>query len=171
MSKSGLLNSKESVRHALQITSSCIDGCVLRVVRAGAGEAPPTSNRFFVFLQWPEVETLGITIVSGDMWRDEEVAHTLRLLEIVGRADIPVVPGAIFPLIDREEMILRWEAIYGKVSYKGAWNRKATGDGVRGFYHGPYEVPKLVEGNPTTKPSDEGAAHFIIRWSTSTRMK
>ena len=66
-------------------------------------------------------------------------------------------------MINREETILRWETIYGKVSYKGAWNRKPLGDGVRGLYHGPYEVPKLVEGNPTTKPSDEDAAHFIIR--------
>ena len=41
---------------------------------------------------------LGITVVSGDQWRDEEVAHTLRLLEIIGRTDIPVVPGAVFPL-------------------------------------------------------------------------
>ena len=69
------------------------------------------------------------------MWRDEEVAHTLRMLEIVGRTDIPVVPGAVFPLINREESMLRWEALYGKVSYKGAWNRKPLGDGIRGVYH------------------------------------
>jgi len=127
------------------------------------GPATTDQQSILVFLQSPEVETLGITVVSGDMWRDEEVAHTLRLLEIVGRTDIPVVPGAVFPLINREDSILRWETLYGKVSYKGAWNRKAIGDGVRGFYHGPYEVPTLVEGNPTTKPSDEDAAHFIIR--------
>ena len=127
------------------------------------GPATTDQQSILVFLQSPEVETLGITIVSGDMWRDEEVAHTLRLLEIVGRTDIPVVPGAIFPLINNEEAMLRWEKIYGKVSYKGAWNRKPTGDGVRGDYHGPYEVPKLVEGNPTTKAAEEDAAHFIIR--------
>ena len=46
---------------------------------------------------------------------------------------------------------------------KGAWNRVATGDGRRGKYHGPYEVPDLVEGNPTTKAANEDAAHFIIR--------
>jgi purine nucleosidase len=127
------------------------------------GPATTDQQSMLVFIQSPEVETLGITIVSGDMWRDEEVAHTLRMLEIVGRTDIPVVPGAIFPLINREESILRWERLYGKVSYKGAWNRKSTGDGVRGVYHGPYEVPTLPEGNPTTKPADEDAAHFIIR--------
>jgi purine nucleosidase len=80
------------------------------------GPATTDQQSILVFLQSPEVETLGITIVSGDMWRDEEVAHTLRMLEIVGRTDIPVVPGAVFPLINREELILRWEQLYGKVS-------------------------------------------------------
>jgi purine nucleosidase len=127
------------------------------------GPATTDQQSILVFLQSPEVETLGITVVSGDMWRDEEVAHTLRMLEIVGRTDVPVVPGAVFPLINREEMILRWEQLYGKVSYKGAWNRKPLGDGIRGVYHGPYDVPQLVEGNPTTKPVEEDAAHFIIR--------
>jgi len=56
-----------------------------------------------VMIQSPQVEVLGITVVSGDQWRDEEVAHTLRLLEIMGRTDIPVVPGAAFPLVRRRE--------------------------------------------------------------------
>jgi len=127
------------------------------------GPATTDQQSILVFLQSPQVETLGITVVSGDQWRDEEVAHTLRLLEIIGRTDIPVVPGAVFPLINRMEMIERWEQLYGKVNYQGAWNKKPTGSGVRGKFHGPYEVPDLVEGNPTTKPSDEDAAHFIIR--------
>ena len=80
------------------------------------GPATTDQQSILVFLQSPEVDILGITVVSGDMWRDEEVAHTLRMLELVGRTDIPVVPGAVFPLINREEMILRWEQLYGKVS-------------------------------------------------------
>jgi inosine-uridine nucleoside N-ribohydrolase len=127
------------------------------------GPATTDQQSMIVLLQSPQVETLGITIVSGDQWRDEEVAHTLRMLEIIGRTDVPVYPGAVFPLINRLETIERWESLYGKVAYKGAWNRKATGDGVRGTFHGPYEVPDLVEGNPTTKAADEDAAHFIIR--------
>ena len=55
------------------------------------GPATTDQQSILVFLQSPDVETLGITVVSGDMWRDEEVAHTLRMLEIVGRTDIPVV--------------------------------------------------------------------------------
>nr|MDP9148299.1 nucleoside hydrolase [Acidobacteriota bacterium] len=52
-----------------------------------------------VLIQSRQVEVLGITVVSGDQWRDEEVAHTLRFLEIIGRTDIPVMSGAAFPLV------------------------------------------------------------------------
>jgi purine nucleosidase len=127
------------------------------------GPATTDQQSILVFVQSPEVQTLGITVVSGDMWRDEEMAHTLRMLEIIGRTDIPVVPGAVYPLINRMELIERWEGIYGKVRYQGAWNRNPTGDGQRGVFHGPYEVPQLKEGNPTTKPITEDAAHFIVR--------
>ena len=127
------------------------------------GPATTDQQSMIVLLQSPGVETLGITIVSGDQWRDEEVAHTLRMLEIIGRTDVPVYPGAVYPLINREETIKRWESLYGKVAYKGAWNREPTGDGIRGRYHEPYEVPNLPEGNPTTKAADEDAAHFMIR--------
>jgi purine nucleosidase len=127
------------------------------------GPATTDQQSMMVLLNSPQVEALGITIVSGDQWRDEEVAHTLRMLEVIGRADVPVYSGAVFPLINRLETIERWESLYGKVAYKGAWNRAAAGDGIRGTFHGPYEVPNIVEGNPTTKAADEDAAHFITR--------
>ena len=72
----------------------------------------------------------------------------------------------MFPLINREELILRWEELYGKVSYKGAWNRKPLGDGIRGVYHGPYEVPQLVEGNPTTSPRPKTLRISSFAWCT-----
>jgi len=131
------------------------------------GPATTDQQSMLMFLQSPEVETLGITVVSGDMWRDEEIAHTLRMLEIIGRTDVPVLPGAVFPLINRMEFIERWEKLYGVVHYQGAWNGHRPGmnlgDGVRGKYHQPFEVPHLLEGDPITKASDEDAAHFIIR--------
>ena len=54
-------------------------------------------------IQAPDVEVLGLTLVSGSVWRDEGVAHALRMLELAGRTDIPVVPGAIFPLVNTEQ--------------------------------------------------------------------
>jgi purine nucleosidase len=108
-----------------------------------------------LLIQSPRVEVLGITVVSGDQWRDEEVAHTLRLLEIMGRADIPVMRGAAFPLVRTREVSLQWQERYGKVSYAGAWDER--------WWHEPFVVPALPEGQPTTKPSDEDAAHFLVR--------
>lgn len=108
-----------------------------------------------VLIQSPRVEVLGITVVSGDQWRDEEVAHMLRLLEIIGRTDIPVVPGAVFPLVRRREEALLWEQRYGKVAYAGAWDER--------WWHGPYVIPALPEGKPATRAADEDAAHFLVR--------
>jgi inosine-uridine nucleoside N-ribohydrolase len=106
----------------------------------------------------PETDVLGITVLTGDAWRDEEVQHTLRLLEIIGRTDIPVLPGAVFPLVNSKEYIAKWETFYGKIIYQGAWNF-ARGHAV----HGPYEIPPMPEGNPATKASAEDAAHFMVR--------
>ncbi len=79
-----------------------------------------------VFLQSPKVNLLGITVVTGDSWRDPEVAHALRLLEIVGRTDVKVYPGAAFPLVRTQEWTTAAEALYGKVSFKGAWGDRSA---------------------------------------------
>ena len=108
-----------------------------------------------VMIQSPQVDVLGITVVSGDQWRDEEVAHTLRLLEILGRSDIPVVPGAEFPLLRHREEAQQWQQLYGRVAYAGAWDDR--------WWHEASVIPPMAEGQSTLKPSDEDAAHFLIR--------
>src|SRR6201998_4621959 len=87
-----------------------------------AGPGGTDMQSILVLVNSPETEVLGITVVTGDAWRDEEVGHALRLMEIIGRTDIPVVPGAVFPLVSRKEYIERWESFYGKLTYKGAGN-------------------------------------------------
>src|SRR5260370_38289509 len=52
-----------------------------------------------------DTEVLGITIPTGDACRDEEVAPALRLLEIIGRPDIRVVPGPVFRLVNSQEFV------------------------------------------------------------------
>jgi purine nucleosidase len=137
------------------------------------GPATTDQQSMLMVLQSPDIETLGITIVSGDQWRDEEVAHALRMLELTGHTGIKVYPGAVFPLINSKEEIKRWEKLYGTVTYQGAWNEHKirsstvstrTGPWNSGVYHEPFEVPNpLPEGNPTLKPETEDAAHFLIR--------
>src|SRR6202046_1572891 len=108
-----------------------------------------------LLIQSKQVEVLGITVVSGDQWRDEEVAHTLRLLEIMGRTDIPVMSGAAYPLVRTREEALEWQERFGKVAYAGAWDER--------WGHDPFTVPALAEGKPSTPRSDEDAAHFLVR--------
>jgi len=120
-----------------------------------SGPGGSNMQTLMVMIQSPQVEVLGITVVSGDQWRDEEVAHTLRLLEIMGRPDIPVVPGATYPLVRTREESRMWQQRYGKVAYAGAWDER--------WWHEASVVPPLPEGQPSTKPADEDAAHFLIR--------
>jgi len=79
-----------------------------------SGPGGSNLQTLLVMLQSPRVEVLGITVASGDQWRDEEVAHTLRLLEIIGRTDVPVVPGAVFPLVRRHEEANSGRSVMGK---------------------------------------------------------
>jgi len=121
----------------------------------GSGPGGSNMQTLALLIQSPQVEVLGITVVSGNQWRDEEVAHTLRLLEIMGRTDIPVVPGAAFPLVRRREETQIWQQRFGKVAFAGAWDER--------WWHGPFVVPLLPEGQPTTEPADEEAVHFLLR--------
>lgn len=120
-----------------------------------SGPAGSNLQTLLVLIQSRDVEVLGITVVSGDQWRDEEAAHTLRLLEIIGRTDIPVMKGAAMPLVRTREETLLWQQRFGKVSYSGAWDER--------WWHEPYVVPALPEGQPMTRPSEEDAAHFLVR--------
>jgi purine nucleosidase len=121
----------------------------------GSGPGGSNMQTLLLLIQSPEVEVLGITVASGNQWRDEEVAHTLRLLEIIGRTDIPVIPGAVFPLVRRREETQLWQQRYGKVAFAGAWDDR--------WWHDPSVVPPLPEGQPTARPAGEDAAHFLIR--------
>src|SRR5271157_3568648 len=87
-----------------------------------SGPGGSNMQTLLLLIQSPQVEVLGITVVSGNQWRDEEVAHTLRLLEIIGRTDIPVIPGAVFPMVRTVEETRLWQLRYGTVSFAGAWD-------------------------------------------------
>jgi purine nucleosidase len=119
------------------------------------GPAGTDQQSILLLIQSPQTEVLGITVVTGDQWLKGEVAHTLRMLELIGRTDIPVVPGAEYPLVRRKEETELWEQRYGSVAWLGAWTPR--------LYHPPEDLGDMPEGKPSTKPSDEDAAHFMLR--------
>ena len=129
------------------------------------GPGGPNLQPILMVLQAPDVEVLGITTVSGDGWQKENTAHTLRLLELIGRTEVPVAAGATNPLINSQEETKRWEKIYGNLPYKGAWTEVWPDSNTinRTRYHAADVVPPLVEGEPTTKPLAESAAAFLVR--------
>jgi inosine-uridine nucleoside N-ribohydrolase len=126
------------------------------------GNGPGGSDQMAIIalLQSTKVQVLGITIVTGDAWRDEGVQHTLRMIELMGRSEVPVVPGAVFPLVRTQEETRLEAQLAGKATWLGAWG----GDGsASAKTHGPWEIPPLREGSPAKKPLNEDAAHFLIR--------
>lgn len=140
----------------------------------GLGPGGSDQMAMLALLQSPQVEVLGITMVTGDGWRDENTQHTLRMLELTGHSSVPVAKGAVFPLVRTQEDTRLSSAIDGKVTWQGAWGRGPTtlvetANGVTPTVtgniaaHGPYDVPPLPEGAPSLKPLDEDAAHFLIR--------
>jgi len=52
----------------------------------------------------PEVKLLGVTTVAGNQTLDKTTANAIRVLEFVGRNDIPVAAGADRPLL-REQYV------------------------------------------------------------------
>lgn len=120
-----------------------------------AGPAGTDLQSILLLVQSPQTEVLGVTVVTGDGWLKAEVAHTLRMLELIGRTDIPVVPGAEYPLVRTKESTEMWQQRFGKVEWLGAWTPR--------FYHPPDQLGDMPEGKPTTKPADEDAAHFLVR--------
>jgi purine nucleosidase len=120
-----------------------------------AGPAGTDQQSILLLIQSPQAEVLGVTVVTGDQWLKVEVAHTLRMLELIGRTDIPVVPGAEYPLVRRKEETELLEQQYGTFAWLGAWTPR--------LYHPPDQLGDMPEGKPNAKPADEDAAHFLIR--------
>src|SRR5208282_4133565 len=106
-----------------------------------AGPGGTDQQTILMLIQSPQTEVLGITVVTGDAWLHEEVAHTLRMLELIGRTDIPVVPGAEYPLVRRKDETELWEQRYGSIAWLGAWTPK--------YYHPPDQLGDMPEGMPS----------------------
>jgi inosine-uridine nucleoside N-ribohydrolase len=130
------------------------------------GPAGSNLQAILMLLQARDVQVLGITIVSGDGWRDEEVDHTLRLLEVAQRTEVPVIPGAVLPLVNSPARTKAWESLYGRLYYKGAWTEHWPDQGVaRRTAHpaDPYLIPPNPAGAPHLKAADDVAANFLVR--------
>jgi inosine-uridine nucleoside N-ribohydrolase len=85
----------------------------------------------------PEVELRGVSTVAGNQTLDKTTANALRVLEFVGRADVPVAAGADRP---RRRELRVAKHVHGETGLDG---------------------PALPP--PTGTPIDEHAADFLAR--------
>jgi len=120
----------------------------------------PAATDVLPLIADPNVKVLGFTVVTGDGWCDEEANYLLRFLEIAGRGDIPVVKGAVFPLVNTEARTRIWEQAHGKLVWKGAWNAAAPDNNFHPT--DPYLIPPNPAGTPTLKVTPGMAATFLI---------
>ena len=90
-----------------------------------------------------EIEVVGVTIVAGNHNLATEVAHALRLLEIMGREDIPVYAGAAKPLQHKK-------SDYAVIGWGKWWSTDPPEEPTGGF-----ATSKKLE--------DAGAVDFIVK--------
>lgn len=69
-----------------------------------------------------EIDLLGITVVSGNQWLEQGVADALRAVERLGIEDVPVLAGAVYPLVHDPRTLPQEQALFGE-GHSGAWRK------------------------------------------------
>src|SRR6202050_4169601 len=83
-----------------------------------------------MLLQADNIDLMGICTVTCDMWAKQETAYALRLLEIMGRPEVPVFMGAQVPLLNtKAEAQMRYQMFgsrtLGNEGYLGCFAKDA----------------------------------------------
>jgi inosine-uridine nucleoside N-ribohydrolase len=102
-----------------------------------------------------KVDLLGISVVTGNGWREQEVAEALRAVERLGIADrVGVYPGALYPLLHDRATLELEQRLFGK-GYSGAWQRKEP--------EGPGDLAAPPDGfAKTAKAQSKSGVNFIV---------
>jgi inosine-uridine nucleoside N-ribohydrolase len=115
-----------------------------------------------MLLQADNIDLLGICTVTCDMWAKQETAYALRLLELMGRTEVPVFMGAQEPLLNtKAEAQMRYQMFgsrtLGNEGYLGCF---AKDGGSRDALE---PLPPPYGRFAQIKAQAEPAADFIIR--------
>ena len=105
----------------------------------------------------PDIELLGVTIVSGNTWVSEGAAYAIRQLEVLKRRDVPVALGIRYPLrAGRHENLEIERKMFGYSSgFVGCFSRPEPAS-----YREVYR--REFAGMPAIKPVDKHAVDFLI---------
>lgn len=126
----------------------------------GSGPGGSNIRSMLALIQAPDVKVLGISMVTGNAWMAAETQHTLRLLELIGRRDIPVYEGAVHPLVRSRVRTLAEQKFEGQVAWLGAWGGDGTDPDA--YPSDPNAPQSMPEGRPSIHARQEDAAHFLI---------
>src|ERR1700689_3874180 len=115
-----------------------------------------------MLLQADNIDLLGVCTVPVDMWAKQETAYALRLLEMMGRPEVPVFMGAQEPLLNtKAEAQMRYQMFgsrsLGNEGYLGCFAKDAPGRDQLTPLPPPYNLFARIKAQP------EPAADFIIR--------
>jgi inosine-uridine nucleoside N-ribohydrolase len=98
------------------------------------------------------IDLLGITVVAGNQWLNQEVADALKAVERLGIADkVGVFAGARYPLLHDYKNLAQEQALYG---VGGSWRRPEPSDNEL--------VPPLDGFATKAKLQKQNAVNFII---------
>lgn len=125
-----------------------------------SGPGGSNIRSMLALIQSPQVKVLGIGVVTGNAWMQPESEHTLRMLELIGRRDIPVYEGAVHPLVRNRERTRMEQKINGHIAWLGAWG--GDGSNPEDFPADPSARQKMPEGRPSISARHQDAAHFLI---------
>ncbi len=145
----------------------------LLLASAAAAAAPPERIKVFIdqdtsgpggtdvvsiamLLMAPNVDVVGIGVVAGDAWLDQAVYHTLKIVEVCGRTDVPVAPGSEEPLLQNREGMRKRHDLWGPKAgdgWYGAWGDRVPPKDT---------IPPAPGGPPTIRPVDKHAAELLI---------
>ncbi|HEU4808438.1 MAG TPA: nucleoside hydrolase [Homoserinimonas sp.] len=100
------------------------------------------------------IDLLGVTVVSGNQWLDQEVADALKAVERMGMQDeVQVYAGAEYPLVHDFDTYEQERQLFG-FGYAGAWrNPKPTEAELEPPFDGFAKEVQLA---------DQNAVQFII---------
>jgi inosine-uridine nucleoside N-ribohydrolase len=115
-----------------------------------------------MLLQADNIDLLGVCTVTCDMWAKQETAYALRLLEIMGRPEVPVYMGAQEPLVNtKAEAQMRYQMFgsrtLGSEGYLGCFAKDGGSPDVVEPLPPPYGRFAQINAQP------EPAADFMIR--------
>jgi len=123
-----------------------------------AGPGGTDMQAILALINSPDTEVLGITVLTGDGWRDEEVHTPFASWRSLAAWTFRCCPALRFPLVNSKEYIAKWERSTAKLFTRRV---ELTPRGMPSMDHTKFSDAGRWRHD---KASTEDAAHFLVAW-------